>query len=138
MALERGLDFARQGRGIVPFDYDLDGDLDLLVVANADTPALYRNDVEGGSWLAVTAVGAGANTQSLGAEVCVQVEPGAPWLRRIIGVGGHLFGQAPAVAHFGLPPGDGPIHRVEIRWPASGSQVTMTDVSRDQRLEAFE
>jgi len=138
VAQERGLDFAEQGRGLVPFDYDLDGDLDLLVVANAEPPALYRNDVDGGSWLEVVAVGAGANTQSLGARVRVQAEPGAPWLLRYIGVGGHLFGQAPAVAHFGLPPGEDPLHRVEITWPASGRQEILMDVSRDQRLEAFE
>lgn len=138
VAYERGIDFTRGGRGLVPFDYDRDGDLDLLVMANSEPPALYRNDVDGGSWLEVRAVGAGANTQSLGARVRVQVEPGAPWQVRTIGVGGHLFGQAPAVAHFGLPPGDAPVHRVEVAWPASGQQVTLASVDRDQRLEAFE
>jgi hypothetical protein len=138
MAVDRGLDFARQGRGIVPFDYDLDGDLDLLVVANTEPPALYRNDVDGGSWLEVRAVGAGGNSQSLGARVRVQVEPGAPWQVRQIGVGGHFFGQGRAVAHFGLPPGAAPLHRVEVRWPASDRQVMLSDVDRDQRLEVNE
>jgi hypothetical protein len=138
VAQERGLDFTRGGRGLVPFDYDRDGDLDVLVVANTEPPGLFRNDVEGGSWLEVVAVGAGANTQSLGARVRVQAEPGAPWQVRTIGVGSHLFGHAPAVAHFGLPPGDAPVHRVEVTWPASGQHVVLHDVSRDQRLEAFE
>jgi hypothetical protein len=134
----RGLSVLGQGRGLVPFDYDLDGDLDLLVVSNTEPPVLYRNDVEGGAWLVVRAVGAGGNAQGLGAQVRVQAEPSGRWLVRQVGVGVHLFGQAPAEAHFGLPPGDAPLHRVEVTWPASGQQVVLRDVDRNQRLEVFE
>jgi hypothetical protein len=138
VARARGLDFTRGGRALVPFDYDRDGDLDVLVMANTEPPGLFRNDVDGGSWLEVVAVGAGANTQSLGARVRVQAEPGGAWQVRTIGVGGHLLGQAPAVAHFGLPQGDAPVHRVEVTWPASGRAESFVDVDRDQRLQAFE
>jgi hypothetical protein len=31
-----------------------------------------------------------------------------------------------------------PLHRVEVTWPASGQQVTLRHVDRDQRREVFE
>lgn len=137
-AVARGLDFHRQGRGLVPFDYDRDGDLDLLVVSNTESPALYRNDIDGGSWLEVRATGAGGNSQGLGVRVRARAEPGGPWQLRILGVGSHLFGQGEAIAHFGLPPGNDPLCCVEITWPASGRTMLLREVDRDQRLEVSE
>ncbi|MEM9461724.1 MAG: CRTAC1 family protein [Myxococcota bacterium] len=133
-AVELGIDYQRGGRGLVPFDYDRDGDLDLLVMSNTEPPALYRNDGADGGWLEVRAVGGGGNPRSIGAEVRVQAEPGGPWQVRQIGVGSHFFGQQDAVAHFGLGPDQRPLHRVEVTWPASGHQVILADVARDQVL----
>jgi len=134
VAVARGIDFQRGGRGVVPFDYDGDGDLDLLVHANTEPPALYRNDGASGSWLAVRAEGAGPNTRGLGARVRVQAQPDGPWQVRVVGVGSHLFGQEDAVAHFGLGAGAQPLHRVEVTWPASGEVTVLEQVSRDQVL----
>jgi enediyne biosynthesis protein E4 len=133
-----GVVFARQGRGLLPLDYDRDGDLDLFVVANAELPALYRNDGASGHWLVVEAVGAGPNTQSLGAKVRVQTHADGPWQVREIGVGSHLFGQQEAVAHFGVGEGEELLHRVEVTWPASGQGVVLEGVARDQRLVVYE
>ena len=35
-----GITDTRQGRGLIHLDYDSDGDLDLLVINNADAPIL--------------------------------------------------------------------------------------------------
>ncbi len=137
VALELGIDY-QNGRGLVTFDYDRDGDLDLLVHGNTDPPALYRNDGAVDSWLQVRAIGVGGNTRSIGATVRVQAQPGDPWQVRTIGVGSHLFGQEDAVAHFGLGPGAQPLHRVEVRWPASGRVEMHGDVARDQVLVVHE
>ncbi|MCA9704759.1 MAG: CRTAC1 family protein [Myxococcales bacterium] len=137
-ALPLGIVFARQGRGLLPFDYDLDGDLDLLVLANTEVPALYRNDQATGHWLVVQAIGRTGNPRSLGARVRVQATADGPWQLREIGVGSHFFGQQDALAHFGLGDDEAPLHRVEIQWPASGRHEVLTDVARNQRLVVVE
>jgi enediyne biosynthesis protein E4 len=138
VAPEAGVLFARQGRGIVPLDYDRDGDLDLLVVANTEIPALFRNEEPAGAWLEVRAAGRPGNPASLGARVRVQVHAGGPWQLREMGVGSHLFGQAENAAHFGLGSGTEPVHCVEVTWPASGEQVVLHEVARDQRIVVVE
>ncbi len=136
-ASELGIDFARQGRGLLPFDYDLDGDLDLFFTSNSERPALYRNDDASGHWLVVQVVGSGPNTQGLGATVRIQAQSDGPWQVRHIGVANHLYGQEEAVAHFGL--GDNAVvHRVEVRWPATGEARVLDDVEADRRLTVFE
>jgi hypothetical protein len=134
VAQDRGLDFARSGRGLVPFDYDRDGDLDLLVVANVEIPALFRNDTTGGSWLEVRVEGPPGNPQGVGVEVRVQAAPEAPLQTRHIGVGSHFLGQAEAAAYFGLGPGGAPVHRVELLWPSSGQTRVLEDVAPNQVL----
>ncbi len=134
VAIEQGIDFARGGRGLVTFDYDRDGDLDLLVHSNTEPPGLFRNDGATGSWLAVRAQGQAGNSRGIGVEVRVQVQANGPWQERHIGVGSHLFGQEDAVAHFGLGPGEAPLHRVEVMWPVTGEVDVFEDVHRDQVL----
>jgi hypothetical protein len=134
-ARELGVGAIAQGRGLLPFDYDRDGDLDLLVASNAEPPTLLRNDMATGHWLVVRVWGGGGNPRSLGARVRVRTEPAGPWQVREIGVGSHLFGQAEAVAHFGLGDDDGQSVEVEITWPASSQQVVLHGVEPDQWLE---
>lgn len=137
-AVPWGVTFARQGRGLLPLDYDRDGDLDLLVMSNTEVPALYRNDLATGHWLVVEAVGQAPNTRSLGAKVRVWAIEGGPVQVREIGVGSHFFGQQEAVAHFGLGDDGSPLYRVEVTWPASGQQAVLEGVERDQRVVVYE
>src|SRR2546426_8319231 len=68
-----GLTVPGPGKGLVVFDYDNDGKLDVLVVRDAGRPVLYRNETGGdNAWLGVRAVGTKSNRDGLGAVVTVR------------------------------------------------------------------
>jgi hypothetical protein len=134
----RGVDDRQQGRGLVSFDYDVDGDLDLLIANHAGRPALLRNDGGNlGAWLRIAVEGTVSNPDGRGAKLRVQVEDGGPWQIREVGVGSHFLGEGELTQHFGL--GDANVvHRVEIEWPASGILQTFDEVPANQTLLVVE
>ena len=86
-------------------DLDNDGDLDVVVVNIDDTPTLLRND--GGNrhnYLMVRLLGAGGNTDAIGARVVVSVG-GAVQMREVRAGTGYLS-QDDLRLHFGLGGGD--------------------------------
>lgn len=121
-ANERGGDFTRRlevSRGLIPADWDLDGDLDLLVT-NVEGPArLYRNE-EGHvqSWIGVRAWDPSLRREALGAKVTILTARGR-YVRYAIPTGGYLTSSYGSI-HLGL----GQVEEVqgfEVRWP-DGSQ----------------
>ena len=57
-----GMDDTREARGVVAFDYDRDGDEDLLVVRYHGPPLLLRNDLPSvNAWLTVVPRGTRSN-----------------------------------------------------------------------------
>jgi hypothetical protein len=127
-----GLAVARQGRGIVCFDYDDDGDIDILVSSWPDEePRLYRND--GGDnkkWLQVKLKGSGDNTGAAGAWV--KVTAGGITQLREVRLGTNYVSQNPLMVHFGLA--SSPIATtVKVEWPDK-STSTLTNVAADQRI----
>lgn len=131
---DQQLFFTDNGRGVVTFDYDRDGDLDVLVHANTDSPALFRNDTSGARWLVVDPVGEDHNTEALNTVVRIQVDEDGPWQVRHVGIGSQYFGQGEAEAHFGVGPEALRVHRIEVTWP-SGATATREQVPVGQRLE---
>lgn len=70
-----GISDPRQGRGVVCFDGDRDGDIDIFTANNGDGPSLFRND--GGNqlnWLNVKLIGAAPNTNGYGARIYVTID----------------------------------------------------------------
>jgi len=130
-AAELGLEDHGMGRGVVSFDYDRDGDLDLFIANNSDAPRLFRND--GGNanhWLTVTLGGALANAQGIGARVSLTA--GAVTQTRELHAGSNFASQDPAEAHFGLGAA-GSAACLRVTWP-DGSTTVRTEVAADQRL----
>ena len=139
----RGVSDTGQGRSMVSFDYDRDGDLDLLVVNHAGSLRLFRND--GGNqnaWLRVELTGTISNRDARGAKIRVQVEPEGPWQIREVGVGSHFLGEGEGIQHFGLGAEFDleldRVHRVEIEWPASGVVQVLDEVEGGQTLSLVE
>lgn len=127
-----GLVDTGQGRGLVAFDADNDGDLEILVVNNRDEVKLFRNDTPraGRHWLRVQTPGSASNRDGIGAIVTVTTELGPQ--RVEIGGTSHLLGHDAREAHFGL--GDAVTADVGVLWPATGATVALDDVAADQIL----
>jgi hypothetical protein len=139
VAQEEGLTDTGSGKGLLTFDYDLDGDLDLFVVNNADHPKLYRNDAnEENAFLKVQTQGTQSNRDGIGAFVTLIADPGAdPQTRYITGGGANYLSQSEMTVHFGLGPRDEPIHRLIIDWPSGTTQV-FSNVAVNTTLQAVE
>ena len=137
-AIAAGLSTTLEGRGLLVFDPDEDGDVDVFVVHNGDQPVLYRND--GGNanpWLRVAVRGTRSNRDGIGARVTVTPQLGGPSQMREIGSATLFLAWSELTAHFGLGSHTGSVDRVEVQWPRSGLQV-FEDVTPNTTLLAVE
>ena len=129
-----------QGRGLLRLDYDVDGDVDVLVVNYGATPILYRND--GGNdanWLRVETEGTVSNRDGIGALITVVPDAANPSDFQIweIGSGSSYLSQEEMTAHFGLGSLSGTVDKVTVEW-TSGLLQTYVDVPINSTLQAQE
>ncbi|MFK7960908.1 MAG: CRTAC1 family protein [Phycisphaerales bacterium] len=136
MADAIGITGSEAGRGLSNFDYDNDGDQDLVFFSFNDRIRLYRNDVAGAPdarWLRVfldPAGRAGIAPNGIGSTVAVTI--GDRTLIGRIDGGTNYLSQSEMSAHFGL--GDAAVAaEVRVDW-TDGSVSTLTDVATDQTL----
>jgi len=130
-AADLGLVDTGQGRGVVAFDYDRDGDLDLFVTNNQGPARLLRND--GGNaqhFLVLQLAGPGANSAGVGARVALRT--GATTQLRELHAGSNFESQDPTEAHFGLGAAT-TVDELRIEWP-NGATTVATGVAADQWL----
>jgi hypothetical protein len=121
----------RSGRGAAVWDYDNDGDLD-IVVSHIDlkaTPALLRND--GGNqhhWLGISLIGANGPASAVGAKLTLTSD-GCTQVRVNQWATSYLSYHDPRV-HFGL--GDSTqIDHLKVRWP-NGQTEFFQDLEADR------
>lgn len=127
-AQELGTSNNEDGKGMLTFDYDRDGDQDLFVVNNSSTPFLYRNNISGNAWLRIRFEADGKPYDLLNAKVWVTPVEGGPVLYRETGVSSHFLGQSERTLHFGLgatPPEL--MHQVEVEFPKSKQRLLLED-----------
>ena len=126
-----------QGRGVVCFDYDRDGDIDIFIANNGQSPNLYRNTlIESASktanYLTVRLRARTPNRQGIGARITVRT--GGTTQMREIRAGTNYLSQDPAEAHFGLAAIE-TIDEIRVDWPGVESKPTaIKDVAVNQVL----
>ncbi|MEM1183211.1 MAG: CRTAC1 family protein [Acidobacteriota bacterium] len=104
-----------QGRGVVCFDLERDGDIDILIAQNGQPPTLLRNDLPAGAHsLTVQLAGHAPNPRGIGARLTVTL--GDLEQIREIRAGSNFISQDPAEAHFGLADATS-AEVLTIRWP---------------------
>jgi hypothetical protein len=116
-------------RGLIAFDYDRDGDEDLLVT-NVNQPVrLYENQTPGqGHWLDVAVEQTRGNRGGIGVTVFATI--GGVTKRREILAGESYLAGTPAEAHFGLGAAT-TVDELRVRW-TDGTETVLSNVPADQ------
>lgn len=132
-----GSDLQLDGHGLIPFDYDLDGDIDLLTLDVVGTPRLFENQtpvLADRHWLIVRPHGVLSNRDGVGARVEVTV--GDVTMTRVILAGYSFFSGPPMEAHFGL--GSSPVaDTIKVTF-TSGRELVAHNVAVDRYIEINE
>ncbi len=126
-----GLELRRSGRGAAFADFDNDGDLDIVINNQNDSPTLLRND--GGNknhWLSIRTVGTQSNRDGIGTRITL-LAGGRRQIQEVRS-GGSYLSQNDLRIHFGLGETT-KVDRLEIRWP-SRMVDKLENVSADQFL----
>jgi hypothetical protein len=130
-----GFDDRAVASGLITFDYDGDGDLDMVQAMNDGGPLrLLQNDrgsaVAENSYLVVRPRQAGANHWAIGAKVTARI--GELRMARPILAGTSTDSQEPAEAHFGLGEAN-VVDELVVTWPGAERETTvLTDVAANQ------
>lgn len=124
-----GLNHPGVSFGAATADFDLDGDLD-LVINNADGPmTLFRNRSSSGNSFSVLLEGTQSNKFGIGATITLE-SGGLKQTRQVVAGRSWLSGSEP-VSHFGLGSST-TIEKLTINWP-SGIQQILTNLNVNQR-----
>lgn len=134
-AVAAGVDHTGQGRGLLSFDYDRDGDEDFVIFSNGDYLRLYRNDLSGPNthWLKVSLSNAGRSNlapSGLGSLISITIN-GQTQIRPLCG-GDNYLSQSELTVHFGLADAT-VVDELRVRW-ATGEETVMHNVVADQQL----
>ena len=117
------------GRGSVVFDYDNDGDLDLLVVNQEPVlpgypvqsiTRLYRNESSGGNWIKIALKGIQAESHGIGSRIEIEAG-GKKMIREIDGGASSHMSQNSIIAHFGLGT-ISKIDKITVYWTGGNEQ----------------
>jgi tetratricopeptide (TPR) repeat protein len=116
-----GLDFPEDGRAFASFDFDQDGDLD-LVLKNRNSPQLrlLRNNSAGTNHsIAFRLQGTKANRDAVGARLLLETPKRS--YSKIVRSGSGFLSQSSRIVYFGLG-SETIIRRLTIFWPGGATQ----------------
>lgn len=116
-----GLGEPLDGRGVACFDYQQDGDIDIVVTPLEGSPVLYRNNLnQNKNWIAMRFVGLPGNSEAFGTQVTVHTKQGKQY--RQVKFENNFVSRNPAQLHFGLGNLD-QVEKVEIKLPPPQQKV---------------
>ncbi len=130
-----GIDSLLTARGAAVADFNLDGQMDLVVVNRNGPAQVWRNGGTGGHWITLALHQPGPNRDAIGAWV--EVDMGDHIQRREVTSGGGHAGGSLGWLHFGLGTQDRA--RVRVIWPdgaASAWSELATDAFHDLERDA--
>ncbi|MEM7351168.1 MAG: CRTAC1 family protein [Acidobacteriota bacterium] len=130
-----GLGLSINGRGLANFDYDNDGDQDVIVFPHTGVVKLMRNDLSGADnhWLRIFLDN--GNTPGVapnGIGSVIEVHLGGRVLLGRIDGGSNYLSQSEMSAHFGLGAAT-VVDQIRVRW-TDGTTTSLTNVAADQTL----
>jgi hypothetical protein len=127
---------ARQedGRGLTIFDYNNDGQPDLLLRNYKQATQLLKNRGGREHWVEFKLVGTVSNRDAVGAKI--RLRTGRGWQTRVVGAGSAYLSQQSSIQHFGLG-GEDLIRELMITWP-SGATTQFDDLEGGHRFTITE
>ena len=131
LATDVGLTDTGQGRGLVCFDDERDGDID-IVITNSSPEAIvyYRNEgTNNNHYLSIRLEGGGTNRFGIGAHITVTTDDGSQV--RELGGSNNFTSHNPFEVHFGL--GSATTADISVRWP-DGTVSEMAAADADQLI----
>jgi hypothetical protein len=128
-----------EGRGVVCFDYDRDGDMDIVLLDHSTGLQFFENDIghgAGHAFLNIRLVGETPNTDAIGARVHITANVtgdafGEQTMLRLSEANSNFNSQNPPDLHFGL--GEAGVASLRVVWP-DGEELTCLTVPINQFL----
>ena len=127
------------GRGLEVFDYDDDGDLDMVVANLTSPPYLFRNEIIGEipksstNWIKIWLEGTESNRNAFGTEVKITIGDQSYYRWHH---GGGFYGQSIQPVHFGLS-GAEMIDEIQVTWPR-GLVQTFENIAANRTIQIVE
>ncbi len=119
----------KDGRSALCFDYDSDGDIDVLLVNQGGPAQLFRNDLEhpseGNRFIGVRVEPSDNLPIPVGARVSIATNERTAFVDLQVNAG--FLAQAPLQAHFGLAE-DEEVLQLKVTWPDGAPTTLFTDV----------